>query len=183
MTRFDEALAGNRVVLAQAALLLGRLTDADYVASGGVAGRSPIGAHLRHVLDHYRSLVVGLSDARVDYEARHRDSAVEHDRPLAQAELARLQVALEQVAAQPGDRELIVNLRSMVDPQAGPDWSRSTLKRELQFLVSHTVHHFALIRVRLMDLGIDPGEEFGMAPSTILARRHGAAGVPDLAAR
>lgn len=183
MTRFDEALAGNREVLAQASALLGRLSDADYVASGGIPGQSPIGAHLRHALDHYRSFLAGLSEGKVDYEARHRDSAVEHDRLLAADEVARLREGLEQVATQAGDRELLVNLRSLVDPGAGPDWSRSTLKRELQFLVSHTVHHFAIIRVRLLDLGIDPDEEFGMAPSTILARRSGAAGAPGLAAR
>ncbi|HSB55713.1 MAG TPA: DinB family protein [Gemmatimonadales bacterium] len=183
MTPLDEALAGNREVLAQAADLLGRLSDADYVASGGLAGRSPIGAHLRHALDHYRSFFAGLKDGRVDYEARHRDSALEHDRLLAAEEVARLRRALEQLTGGEGNREILVNLCSMADPGAGADWSRSTLKRELQFLVSHTVHHFALIRVRLLDLGLEPEEEFGMAPSTILARRRGAAGAPDLATR
>jgi uncharacterized damage-inducible protein DinB len=183
MTRLDDVLAGNREVLAQAADLLARLSDADYVASGGVAGRSSIGAHLRHALDHYRSFFAGLRDGRVDYEARHRDSALEHDRTLAQEEVGRLRRALEQLARGEGDRDLMVNLRSMADEGAAADWSRSSLKRELQFLVSHTVHHFAIIRVRLLDLGLEPDDEFGMAPSTILARRRTPAGAQDLAAR
>lgn len=183
MTRFDEALAGNRVVLVQAADLLRRLSDADFAATGGRAGRSSIGAHLRHVLDHYRAFVDGLASGRVDYEARHRDSAVEHERLLAAQEVERVTGLLGESARQGGDRALQVNLRSLVDPGAEADWSGSTVKRELQFLVSHTVHHFALIRTRLVELGIDPGEEFGMAPSTILARRHGPAEATDLAAR
>jgi hypothetical protein len=47
------------------------------------------------------------------------------------------------------------------------DLAPSTLVRELLFLVSHTVHHFAVIRLLLAAEGIDPGEEFGTAPSTL----------------
>ena len=46
-------------------------------------------------------------------------------------------------------------------------WSRSTLRRELQFLLSHTIHHFALIGLLLSFHGVEPGEEFGVAPSTL----------------
>jgi hypothetical protein len=53
---------------------------------------------------------------------------------------------------------------------AGP-WSRSTAARELQFLVSHTVHHYALIAFILRANGIDPGADFGVAPSTLAHRK------------
>ncbi len=86
-----------------------------------------------------------------------------------------------------GNREVLEQaaclLRQLSDVDADPDWSRSTLKRELQFLVSHTVHHFALIRALLGGSGIDPGESFGLAPSTAAARRLEASGARDLAAR
>lgn len=183
MTPYDEALAGNREVLEQAARLLTRLSDTEY-ASGGIAvGSSPIGAHMRHVLDHYGALINGLSEGRIDYEARNREAPLERDRSLAQAEVARLLDGLERVASQPESREVMVNMRSVSDPDAGPDWSRSTPKRELQFLVSHTVHHFALIRTLLSGMSIDPGEDFGVAPSTALARRRITTGARDLATR
>jgi uncharacterized damage-inducible protein DinB len=183
MTPYDEALAGNRELLEQAARLLNRLTDSEYANGGSAAGSSPVGAHLRHVLDHYRALIDGVSDGRIDYEARNRQAPLERDRGLAQAEVDRLFQALDQVAAHPEDREVLVNFRSVADPDAGPDWSRSTFKRELQFLVSHTVHHFALIRNLLAGLSIDPGEDFGLAPSTALARRRTTTGARDLATR
>jgi uncharacterized damage-inducible protein DinB len=183
MTPYDEALAGNREVLEQAATLLRTLSDAAYAEGGAAAGLSPVGAHLRHVLDHYRALVDGLSAGWVDYEARNRQVPLERDRALAQAEVARLLGALDRVAEQSEDREIQVNLRSVADPDAGPDWSRSTAKRELQFLVSHTVHHFALIRNLLAGVGVDPGDGFGVAPSTALARRRAATGARDLATR
>jgi len=183
MARLAEALAGNREVLGQAASLLGRLDDESYASGGAAPGLSPVGAHVRHVLDHYRALLEGLSSGRIDYEARHRESPLERERHLAQTEVARLQEGLERLPEDLEEREILVNLKSLADPDAGPDWSRSTVKRELQFLVSHTVHHFALIRAMLTGLGIDPGESFGVAPSTALARRLAQAGARDLAAR
>lgn len=183
MTPYDEALAGNREVLEQAARLLEQLTDAQYATGGSEKGGSPVGAHFRHVLDHYRALADGLVDGRIDYEARHRQAPLERDRTLARAEVARLLALLEKVGTQPENREVLVNLRSVADPDAGPDWSRSSPKRELQFLVSHTVHHFALIRNLLTGMTIDPGPDFGVAPSTAIARRRATTGARDLATR
>jgi hypothetical protein len=46
-------------------------------------------------------------------------------------------------------------------------WSCSSVRRELQSLVSHTVHHYALIALMLQLNGVEPTEEFGVAPSTL----------------
>jgi hypothetical protein len=39
--------------------------------------------------------------------------------------------------------------------------------RELQFLLSHTVHHYALMALILRLQGFNPAAEFGVAPSTL----------------
>ncbi|NIP97468.1 MAG: hypothetical protein GWO24_30170, partial [Akkermansiaceae bacterium] len=44
------------------------------------------------------------------------------------------------------------------------------LGRELQFLVSHTVHHFAMIGGICRALGVALEDDFGVAPSTIRHR-------------
>lgn len=54
---------------------------------------------------------------------------------------------------------------------ATPDWRPSSLGRELQFLSSHTLHHYALIKLLLDDTGLDLGPEFGVAPSTLAWQR------------
>jgi hypothetical protein len=33
--------------------------------------------------------------------------------------------------------------------------------------VSHTVHHYALVKLLLEDAGVDAGAEFGVAPSSL----------------
>jgi hypothetical protein len=43
----------------------------------------------------------------------------------------------------------------------------SSISRELQFLSSHAVHHFALIAMTLRAEGVPMDPDFGMAPSTL----------------
>ena len=52
-----------------------------------------------------------------------------------------------------------------------PQWSPSSIARELQSLKSHTTHHYALIAVLLRLQGIEPHEEFGVSMATIRQRR------------
>jgi len=170
MERLD-ALAGNRQLLDQAIQLLGRLDDRTYASGGAGAGVSPVGIHVRHLLDHYQALLDGLATGVVDYEARHRDAPVERDRSLALTMIREILRQLDGLDREPADRPLQVNLQSLVQAGAAADWSQSTLKRELQFLVSHTVHHFALIRALLRHTEFEPQEPFGVAPSTIAARQ------------
>ncbi len=61
-----------------------------------------------------------------------------------------------------------VEVRSDLAPGEEPSsaWNRSSVGRELRFLASHTVHHYALIAALLRQRGVDPGESFGVAPAT-----------------
>ena len=62
------------------------------------------------------------------------------------------------------------SLRIKVDAADESSWGTSSVERELQFLRSHTVHHFALIAVILRLSGVEPDEQFGVAPSTLRYR-------------
>lgn len=48
----------------------------------------------------------------------------------------------------------------------------STLGREVWFIALHSIHHFALARVILNELGVKENisKEFGVAPSTLVFR-------------
>lgn len=155
------AAAGNRVLLEQGIELLGRLPAETYATAP--AGHSAVGAQFRHILDHYESLLSGIESGRVDYDARRRNPKVESD-PAAAADAAR-SIILELARLESGaDMVLMVQTDSGAD--TGPDWRESSLGRELQFLASHTTHHFALIRLLLALQGIECSADFGMAPST-----------------
>jgi hypothetical protein len=103
--------------------------------------------------------------ARVDYDARGRDPELERRPELALQRIDATVAALERLApsAAPRELEVSVDCGEAVRGRA----SRSSLARELQFLVSHTVHHYAVIALLLRARGIEPGRDFGVAPSTL----------------
>ena len=168
MFEFEEhtpAVACVRV-LEQGLALLERLDDQLYTGTAGLPVQSGVGSHMRHALDFYQSLVHGARAGRVDYNRRERDPLVARDRACA---AARIEIVIEELRALadlPGDTTLMVSPEDS-DPSDGDAWCASTLARELQFLLSHTLHHYALVALILRLQGFEPGEEFGVAPSTL----------------
>ena len=157
-------IADNLRLLEQGVELLGRLSDEGYVLKGAVA---TVGPHLRHVLDHYRCLLLGLDRGVVDYEDRPRDPLLEQNRVLAIAEARRLSAALR---ALPESRvQGPVQLASYAGPLAEQDNGRvqSSIERELQFVLLHTVHHYALIAAEMRLRGVPVERGFGVAPATL----------------
>lgn len=174
-TKNPTLIAANIYFLQQAAQVMERLDRDAYTRTDPSYYESGLGKHFRHVLDHYTALLDGLSGGgRIDYDARARDSRLETD-PSYARDFARACIAgLEELAA--GNRDAGEELTSGHDLEvcsngsaAGPGetWARSTLRRELQFLLSHTVHHYALIAVILRLQGHNPPPDFGVAPSTL----------------
>lgn len=163
------ALDGNLHFLRQGVSLLERLDDATYASA--VGRHSPVGAQYRHVLEHYRCLLAGLDDGRVDYDARAREPRIERDRSHA---LQTTRDLVEAIAALPHDPDLSLTVQMDCGDGGGcPEWSLSSLGRELQFLASHTVHHYALIALLLEAVGEEAPPDFGVAPSTLTHQRSG----------
>lgn len=161
-------LAANAEVLQQGQALLAAISDEQFTQTQPPLFAYGVGSHLRHCLDAYTVFLQGLSSGRVDYDARARDERLARDRQFAGERLRqtllelleRVPVADEAADEAAGQKELQVR-------QDGPQWAASSVARELQFLLSHTVHHFALIALLLRWQGFFPPEEFGVAPATL----------------
>jgi uncharacterized damage-inducible protein DinB len=65
----------------------------------------------------------------------------------------------------------LINLSALVAPDLPPVRVVTSPERELAFVISHTIHHNALIRVMVKLLGADIPSDFGYAPSTIAHQR------------
>ena len=153
-------------VLQQAEGLLGALDDAAYTTRVPVAFNATIGGHVRHCLDHFRTLLGALECADLDYDRRERGTLVEQDRFAALNEVRSLREAYERLPEASLERVLTVTCKtSYVAP--GSQTGLSTLGRELMYCVAHAVHHHALIGVMagLLQLQLPAG--FGVAPSTV----------------
>lgn len=168
----------NALVLRQGIALISRLEPQQFALPPQTSGlpeaardlfaRGAVGAHFRHVLEHFESFLDALDSECINYDQRARDRRVETQRELACERMEACARALEGLGSRESDRSLGVLVGA---PGDGLRNGRSSLARELQFLASHTVHHYALIAVLVRLWGVVPDDEFGVAPSTLAFER------------
>lgn len=161
---FADLIAFNVAVIAQAQALA-----EAYRARAG-AFRAHVGPHLRHVIEHYESLLQRQPGALVDYDHRARDRELERVPERAVERLAGIVTLLQALLSRPANEPVSVGLSIGMH---GQDFylSPSTLSRELNFLASHAIHHYAIIKPVVSAAGITIPGEFGKAPDTIRHER------------
>lgn len=158
----------NLHFLRQGADLIRLLNDETYARPTSDRPRAAgVGPHFRHCLDFYRCFLRDLRGGRIDYDARDRKPELETDVPAALAEIEGIMTELASIRDEEGQRVVEVHHDEMVGEESATSWQRSTVARELRFLASHTVHHYALIAHLARQQGTEPGEEFGVAPATL----------------
>ena len=127
-------------------------------------GNSSIGSHIRHIIDRFNCFIDGVAIGTVDYDQRNRDPSLELNRKAASDALAAIKEKLVT------DTSLFSNDLSVIESvDAGCDSVKvsSSIERELMGLVSHTIHHLAIIAMLLRTQGCDVGDVVGKAPSTL----------------
>ena len=97
-----------------------------------------VGGHVRHCLDHVAALVRGLVER--SHRLRRARAAVESRREERSTECGGPRMPARDCRHTP-DMPVWVDV-------GGPDFAPSTLARELAFVSSHTIHHFADLRRR-----------------------------------
>jgi hypothetical protein len=98
---------------------------------------------------------------------RKRNRLVEIDGSFAILEIEVIIEKLRRLSPADFERQILVIGEESSGPLDSQGWSNSSLARELEYLLSHTIHHYALIALALRLQGFEPGEEFGVAPSTL----------------
>ncbi|MBK8149257.1 MAG: hypothetical protein IPK58_13885 [Acidobacteria bacterium] len=154
-----DPVKGLIEALEQGIRLIDTLDDDDYTDGGGVAA---VGVHFRHNLDFVSALLAGLETGRIDYGARVRDETVARERLPASKMMLDAVSRLKRIGAERFDQR--IEVRSEANSSL---WCESSGLRELDFVMSHTIHHYALIALKLAARGITVAENFGVAPSTI----------------
>lgn len=160
----NSLLSANLACLQQGIELLEAIQLADYTRPCEDVFGSTIGGHIRHNLDHYAAFLAGYAAGAVDYDARERDMMIERDPDTAKRLIGDLVGQLRALEGEELDRPMDVRM----DDGDDSSWSRTSLRRELQFLLSHSIHHYALIVAIAARYGFkDFPEGFGVAPSTL----------------
>jgi hypothetical protein len=136
--------------------------------------RDHIGAHLRHIIEHYGALATALATSgsppalpyTVDYDARARNMQIETDPVFALDHVALLKRAFEALSETAMVHPVEVHVRGGLQGEHN-FITTSSVARELMFLNSHATHHFAIVQGYAHQRGETLGEGFGKAPATV----------------
>ncbi|MDT8341889.1 MAG: hypothetical protein RQ751_10285 [Longimicrobiales bacterium] len=121
------------------------------------------GRHVRHILDHVLALRAGLEAGVLDYNRRNRDAPIERDPQAARRQLEDLVAWLEAE----GDLAGPITVLSEIDVDSTRDATlSSTVERELLYIINHTIHHAAYLRLLGEHRGLAFPDHIGLAPAT-----------------
>lgn len=150
-------------LLGQAVTLIRSHSGDDYTRTYPMVFSSSIGQHIRHCVEHYEEFLRAVAEqSELDYEKRPRDLSVETDPDEAVRRIERIRDFMRNPAMECREIRVWDNGAEASAP--------SSVSREVQFLLSHTVHHFALIAVIAALGGMQVPRNFGIAPSTLKHR-------------
>ena len=183
-SEFYHVVRGNIEALSQGIELLTHLSDEQYIYIASPYVASSIGAHFRHIIDMYVAVMGGditgeLTSDKIDYDVRRRGALVEERRDIALQELyavkqwAESLLVIYPAASNLNDSDQVLyidhNLSVKTEVTLSDSHSvvvNSSFIRELIFVSSHAVHHFALIHVIAKLQGVSLNQCFGIAPAT-----------------
>ncbi len=153
--------------LEQGVMGIASLDPELYAQSPEPLASSGIGPHVRHGLDACLRLLEGLESGRVDYDRRAREARIEVDAAWAVRRIRETILRLRSLDARETARPLFVRMDVPENTPERAGWQRSSFGRELAFVLSHTIHHYALIAMIMRHHGVEPPADFGVAPSTL----------------
>jgi len=153
-------------VLRQGLALLETIDEDSYSRKEEGSWGSSIGAHYRHVLDHFLCFIEGLWDLGINYDHRGRSPEIETSVAVARAMTLELIEGLSAVSASVLKRQCTVIYNVGYGNTDGQK-VRSVVGRELMFCVGHAIHHYAIMKLLSSLRAVALPYEFGIAPSTL----------------
>ena len=156
-------------VLQQGCIFLDRVGDEAYAHPIEGPEKEPaasLGAHYRHVLDHFLCLAEGIRTGQVNYDQRRRNPQLQSSVTCARLVTEDLFAELGSLSREVLQRECAVTYSvSYGETEAAA--VRSNLAREVMFCVGHAIHHYAILKLLCAGAGVKLPYEFGAAPSTL----------------
>jgi hypothetical protein len=153
-------------LLHQMRTMIARLDDIDYAMPAPGRTSGGIGGHVRHCLDHVSALLASTRTGLCAYDRRHRGTDIETSRVAAIDAITDAMIGVLQLDASTLASDVFVE--TQLDPAGGMVITRSSVSREVAFLISHTIHHNAIVAQMLHVRGIEVTPQFGLAPATPL---------------
>lgn len=149
--------------LKQIQFIIRKINEEQIKRNQDIYDCSGIGRHVRHITDHFLALKIGLEEKQVNYNIRNRDTDIEKNLIIAGKLLKNIMSWVFELddASQP----LIIISEIDCDESISKEFS-SNRDRELLYLINHTIHHAAYIKLVAEKYGIKLPDEIGIAPCT-----------------
>lgn len=141
--------------------MLDKINNNIYTTPVVHLNNSSIGNHTRHIIELLQCLVNGYNNAEVDYVNRKRNLLLEQEIYVAKNIISDLL-----------DNVNLPNKPLIMPVDTNGNYIYSNSDREIVYNTEHIIHHLALIKVALIEMGLSEitNEEFGMAYATIRYR-------------
>ena len=157
----NKALLQTNVdALKEGVELISVLEPGQYTKGFKPAFQSTIGAHFRHVVEHYRCFFKQMSEGVFCYDERDREQILECEADYAIESINKIINQFADVS------DIAFEQTYTLKDEQSPNPVETNLQRELLFMQSHTIHHYAMIAAMTRSFGNQPQEDFGVAITT-----------------
>lgn len=153
----EYIIQSNQEIIKELITVIEQFSCEDYKKKLSILNNSSIGMHARHILDFYNCLLNSNHSNYICYDERKREVIFEIEPLSLIIEFEKIIIKLSKITS---DYNLIINNTAKVN---------STLLRELLYVMDHSIHHMALIKVgiNVNFPQIHLNENFGISSSTI----------------
>ena len=152
-------------ILDQLIGLSDQLTDESFRTPLSILSNNTVGKHIRHIIEFYDLMLLGLSSGEVNYDLRGHDKVIEENRTMAIEKMNTLKLEVGKIKK---DSKLTLKANYNLEKDE-PVVINTSYYRELQYNIEHAIHHMAIIKIAVISENpeIKLPEGFGIAYSTI----------------
>ena len=146
--------------------LLKKITSEEYVIPIKHLNNSTIGQHCRHIIEFYLCYLKGIEENHINFDSRERSITLESNITTC---IETINTVIEKLSLLMNNQNAIIFEYNYTLEDSQSNQMNSNSLRELLFCLDHSIHHQALIKVALIELGKEKliNDDFGMAYSTI----------------
>jgi hypothetical protein len=143
------------------------MSDEQFSTPLTIFSGSSVGMHARHIIEFYQCLLTQCIDNQsVNYDNRKRDLLLQTNVEYFTMTINNVVVALKKLDNERLNYPLSITSE---DSEVNDTPINSSLARELQYNLEHTIHHAAFIKIGVLSQIPDANlpKTFGVAPSTL----------------
>ena len=162
-----ELIESAKLTLNQLDSFLNHIQPSEYQQKLPLLSESTIGMHVRHIIEFYQCLIKGQLQGQINYDARERSLLQESNIEYARDCIDNLRIDIDMI-----QENKSIDLITEQNKIESKFVIESNLYRELSYIIEHTIHHFAIIKMActIYFPAIQFDADFGIAYSTIKYR-------------